>query len=363
MTRDEIWALGLRNPWRFSFDRATGDMFIADVGQNQWEEVDFQPAASSGAENYGWDCLEGTHPASDPPSSCSTSAVCPPVNNVLPVHEYNHSLGCSITGGFVYRGSQSPSLDGHYFFTDWCSANLASLFPSGGGGFAATVLPTSIPGNPTTFGEGADGEIYVGTFFVGDGRIYRLVEDAAPLTCPGSPSMGCADPGKSLFKIADKDAAGASAGDKLLWKWLKGPATGQGDFGDPTGLTGYRLCVYAGTSPALVLSASVASGGVCSGKDCWKVVGTKGYRYKDKLGSANGITVMKLLGGLAGKSKVLVKGAGANLDLDAATLPLDSAGDVIVQLLGSNTASCWSANFPSAAVTANDDAQFKAKTP
>src|SRR5207249_5056930 len=104
-----IWAYGLRNPWRFSFDRATNDLWIADVGQNAWEEVDFQPAESHGGENYGWSVLEGTH-------CYRPSSNCDPSGTVLPVAEYNHDLGCSITGGYVYRGATFPELQGAYFY-------------------------------------------------------------------------------------------------------------------------------------------------------------------------------------------------------------------------------------------------------
>ena len=100
--RAEIWAYGLRNPWRFSFDRGTGDLYIADVGQNQWEEIDFQPAESVGGEHYGWDTTEGTH-CFEPASGCDASAI------TLPVAEYGHDQGCSVTGGYVYRGATTPS--------------------------------------------------------------------------------------------------------------------------------------------------------------------------------------------------------------------------------------------------------------
>src|SRR5262249_48071466 len=96
--RGEIWAFGLRNPWRFSFDRATGDLLIADVGQNAWEEVNFQPSASAGGANYGWRRMEGFH-CFNPSSNCSLPSL------TQPVLEYSHALGCSVTGGFRYRGS------------------------------------------------------------------------------------------------------------------------------------------------------------------------------------------------------------------------------------------------------------------
>ena len=105
--RPEIWAVGLRNPWRFSFDRATGDLYIADVGQDAWEEVNFQPAAGPGGLNYGWRRLEGRH-CFNPPNACDDGTLTPPVL------EYDHSVGESVTGGYVYRGSQVPELAGRY---------------------------------------------------------------------------------------------------------------------------------------------------------------------------------------------------------------------------------------------------------
>ncbi|MCS7041129.1 MAG: PQQ-dependent sugar dehydrogenase, partial [Caldilineales bacterium] len=117
--RPEIWAYGLRNPWRFSFDRATGDLYIADVGQNAYEEVNFQPAGSSGGENYGWRYFEGTHEFKD-------AADAPP-EVVPPIAEYGRGDGCSVTGGYVYRGAALPELNGVYFFGDYCSGLIWSL--------------------------------------------------------------------------------------------------------------------------------------------------------------------------------------------------------------------------------------------
>lgn len=120
--RGEIWALGLRNPWRFSFDRQTNDLYIGDVGQNRIEEIDFQPAGSSGGENYGWDILEGSL-CYEPPNDCV-----PPENNVFPVAEYEHgandSNGCSVSGGYVYRGGLYPHMTGIYYFADYCTAKI-----------------------------------------------------------------------------------------------------------------------------------------------------------------------------------------------------------------------------------------------
>ena len=118
--RDEIWAYGLRNPWRNSFDRETGDLYIADVGQASWEEVNVQPANSTGGENYGWDCYEGNH-------EYETTGCGDPNTMTFPVYEYSHSDGCSITGGYVYRGSQICDLRGTYFFADYCNDTIWSF--------------------------------------------------------------------------------------------------------------------------------------------------------------------------------------------------------------------------------------------
>ena len=117
--RGEVWALGLRNPWRFAFDRANGDLYIADVGQNGYEEVDYQPAASRGGENYGWRIMEGQH--------CYNPANCSPTGLTLPVVEYSHAEGCSITGGAVYRGSRFVRMQGVYFYADYCNGKIWGL--------------------------------------------------------------------------------------------------------------------------------------------------------------------------------------------------------------------------------------------
>jgi glucose/arabinose dehydrogenase len=163
--RPEIWALGVRNPWRFAFDRATGDLYIADVGQNQYEEVDFQSAASPGGENYGWDLMEANH-CFEPPVGCDTSGL------VLPVAEYDHTQGCSITGGYVYRGTRYPQMAGVYFFSDFCSGNIWGLRRESSGEWKmALLLNTGV--SISSFGEDAAGEIYVVGYR--DGIIYHLV--------------------------------------------------------------------------------------------------------------------------------------------------------------------------------------------
>ncbi len=163
--RSEIWAWGLRNPWRFSFDRATGDLYIADVGQNRIEEVDFQPADSPGGENYGWDIMEGSA-CFEPPQGCD------PTGLVMPVVEYDHKWGCSITGGYVYRGTQYPQLNGIYFYGDFCSGRIWGLKQTPSGEWlSAPLLEAGI--QISSFGEDANGEIYVLDY--SSGTVYHLV--------------------------------------------------------------------------------------------------------------------------------------------------------------------------------------------
>jgi glucose/arabinose dehydrogenase len=160
--RGEIWALGLRNPWRFAFDRTAGLLYIADVGQNRWEEVDVAPATQAGL-NYGWRTTEGAH--------CFLIPVCLRSGLVAPVLEYDHSQGCSITGGYVYRGSRIPAIAGHYFYSDYCNGWLRSFRYVNG---AATDRRSwNVPGVGAvlSFGEDAAGELYI---LSGNGSVYRL---------------------------------------------------------------------------------------------------------------------------------------------------------------------------------------------
>lgn len=164
--RPEIWAYGLRNPWRFSFDRATGDLFIADVGQNAQEEVHFQPASSPGGENYGWNIMEG--------DACFRAADCDRQSLELPVAVYGHSGaegGCSITGGYVYRGAQFPQLAGVYLYADFCSGNLWTLTRSDDAWQSRLVGRIDI--GASSFGEDDAGELYL--VDRNGGGLYRLV--------------------------------------------------------------------------------------------------------------------------------------------------------------------------------------------
>jgi glucose/arabinose dehydrogenase len=159
----EVWAYGLRNPWRFSFDRDTGDFYIADVGQNSYEEVNVQSAASAGGENYGWRIMEGLH-CYNPQEGCDQSGL------VLPVAEYSHAEGgCAITGGYVYRGSNYPVLQGAYFFGDYCSGNIWSLQRDGAQWQMTKRLESGV--RISSFGEGVDGELYVVDH---GGAVYQL---------------------------------------------------------------------------------------------------------------------------------------------------------------------------------------------
>jgi hypothetical protein len=160
----------LRNPWRFSFDRLTGDLFIADVGQRNWEEVNFHPAGSTGGENYGWRLMEGNH-CYEPEANCNDGSL------VLPILEYGHSLGeCSITGGYRYRGSKNPRLYGLYIYGDFCSGRIWGAVEAGSGQWNTTELLDK-DFLISAFGEdeAEAGEIYVAKWSsTGPGTIYRL---------------------------------------------------------------------------------------------------------------------------------------------------------------------------------------------
>ncbi|HEY7024263.1 MAG TPA: PQQ-dependent sugar dehydrogenase [Candidatus Limnocylindrales bacterium] len=162
----EIWDWGLRNPWRFSFDSKTGALFIGDVGQNQTEEVDVEPAGQGG-RNYGWNIMEGDH--------CYNATNCDKTKMTLPVVTYSHDGGnCSVTGGYVYRGSRYPSLAGHYFFADYCSGNVwwfDADQAEAGSPVTAQLLGT-VPSSVTSFGQDEAGELYLAS---SSGVVYSLV--------------------------------------------------------------------------------------------------------------------------------------------------------------------------------------------
>lgn len=239
--RREIWAYGLRNPWQFSFDRATGDLYIADVGQNRWEEINFEAADNPGGINYGWDALESAHcypPAAfarpGTPVPADVVSTCEP-RGVPPVAEYNHDDGsCSITGLGVYRGAASPALDGIYFSSDYCSGKFWGLQRDGTGQWVfQELLHTAL--RPTGAGEDEAGELYItscGTCGMGgrtrdpfenpQGEVWRLVAadqvpagaEVAPTPAPEGVAPDAASPVASpdpLYVEPDASPVGAGA--------------------------------------------------------------------------------------------------------------------------------------------------------
>jgi len=160
--RAEIWAYGLRNPWRISFDRATDKLFIADVGQSKWEEINREPITSSGGRNYGWNVMEGRE--------CYAASSCSLAGDTLPFAVYSHSGGnCSITGGFVYRGSKQPKLRGLYVFADFCSGRIWTVPHDGKN--KDKVLRANTSQRITSFGENERGELFAVTI---DGKLLRV---------------------------------------------------------------------------------------------------------------------------------------------------------------------------------------------
>jgi glucose/arabinose dehydrogenase len=163
--RPEIWAYGLRNPWRYSFDRQTGDLWIGDVGQNAFEEIDHVPSGEAGL-NFGWNVMEGRE-CFQPVTGCDESGITPPVA------VYGHDLGCSVTGGYVYRGTRWPALAGAYLFADFCSGTIWGLDASDPKAEPAELL--TLGHNVSSFGQDDDGELYVTDLSSG-----QVLEVAAP---------------------------------------------------------------------------------------------------------------------------------------------------------------------------------------
>jgi glucose/arabinose dehydrogenase len=160
--RSEVWAIGLRNPWRISFDSLTGDLYIADVGENREEEINYLPTGSSGGANFGWNYFEGTKPLiGEAPLDQKF---------IPPIAVYDHTLGCSVTGGFVYRGSRLPEWYGVYIYGDYCTGNIWGLLKTPEGSWENRLM-YQIPAYITTFGEDQNGEIYLASI---TGKIYQL---------------------------------------------------------------------------------------------------------------------------------------------------------------------------------------------
>jgi glucose/arabinose dehydrogenase len=205
---DEIWAFGLRNPWRYSFDRQTGDLYIGDVGQGAVEEIDVEPAGVSG-RNYGWKMMEGNSCLGSA-SGCAVAP--PPCNSPLytgPIQTYSHAGGaCSITGGYVYRGAAIPSLAGLYFYADYCSAQINSLQWNGAGGFTNLVNQTATlaPGGGlsiatvTSFGQDGFGELYI---IDQGGEVFKIVPTVAPVDCDGNTHSDAIEIAAAPYKDLD----------------------------------------------------------------------------------------------------------------------------------------------------------------
>ncbi|MBC7932721.1 MAG: PQQ-dependent sugar dehydrogenase [Rubrivivax sp.] len=174
--RPEIWALGMRNPWRFTFDRLTADLFMADVGQGSFEEIDFQTGQSAGGENYGWRIMEGIH--------CFNPNPCTQTGLTLPIHEYDHGAGdCSVTGGYVYRAQQFPRMQGLYLYGDFCSGRIWGLRFENNAWTNALLLDNSF--QISAFGEDEAGNVYVAAY--NTGQIHTLVDNGPAATPSPTP--------------------------------------------------------------------------------------------------------------------------------------------------------------------------------
>jgi glucose/arabinose dehydrogenase len=160
--RGEIWAWGLRNPWRLAFDETAHLLYIADVGQNKWEEIDIAPSDKPGV-NYGWNIMEGNH--------CYIRALCNPAPFTPPVLEYHHTEGCSITGGYVYRGRAIPAIVGQYFYGDYCLGWIRSLKYEDGRIVDQRKWNLSVQNNIMSFGQDSSKELYV---LFANGKVYRF---------------------------------------------------------------------------------------------------------------------------------------------------------------------------------------------
>jgi len=166
--KPEVWDFGFRNPWRFSFDRQTHDLYVGDVGQAKWEEVDFIATGTKGGLNFGWNIMEGAHCYS-PATNCNQNGL------VLPVTETAHPANCAIIGGYVYRGAQYPTINGAYFFTDYCSGTVWAMTRDASGAWTTTQViasPSSYAGY-SSFGEDLAGELYITD--LANGAVYHLV--------------------------------------------------------------------------------------------------------------------------------------------------------------------------------------------
>lgn len=214
---DEIWAYGVRNPWRASFDRVTGDFYFGDVGMDTWEEVNFERATSTGGRNYGWPCMEGLH------CTGSTQCVCDHASLTGPFFEYGHTTGVSVTGGYVYRGAEIPEFQGLYFFADFLGAKLWSC-RLGEDGVMTDLRDRSLEivtsDSPAairfvaSMGEGADGELYLCT--LATSRIYKIV----PNTCLAEIDRHPVSQSRQVGAAISLSVYGASS-ETINYRWRK----------------------------------------------------------------------------------------------------------------------------------------------
>ncbi|MDX2134540.1 MAG: PQQ-dependent sugar dehydrogenase [Saprospiraceae bacterium] len=243
----EIWSLGWRNPWRFSFDRLTGDMWVADVGQDTREEIDFEPAGVGG-RNYGWRCYEGALPF-------NTAGCQPAANYTFPVFDYdNASLGCSVTGGFVYRGSRFPELNGLYLFADFCSGRWwGTRYDAADSTFNTVLLANLTDFEYAAFGEDVRGELYVAE--LSGGRILRIEDRCADFAVDGAVSGSPVCPGANGGSI-ELSATGGSNPIQYLWAdGVAGPVRSA----LPAGV--YAVTATDGQGCSRVLSFDLPEGG------------------------------------------------------------------------------------------------------
>jgi glucose/arabinose dehydrogenase len=247
--QDEIWQYGLRNPWRISFDRATGALWIGDVGQGDWEEIDRDPAPGTPARNWGWDVMEGKH-CFEPSSGCDTSG------KTLPIHEYDHGDGCSVTGGNVYRGQTQRDLQGVYVFADYCFGTISTIAANG----TTATLRLDTSALISSFGESESGELYMTDR---KGGLYRVVApefsdiatspflDAIHWLVYEGLTAGC-----SATRFCPTASVTREQMAIFLDRALDLPATATDAFSDDEGLTGeaainrlYAAGITAGCTP------------------------------------------------------------------------------------------------------------------
>ncbi|HSL81457.1 MAG TPA: PQQ-dependent sugar dehydrogenase, partial [Thermoanaerobaculia bacterium] len=275
--RDEIWAFGLRNPFRISFDRATGDLWIGDVGQNAWEEIDLQPATSEGGENYGWDCREGAHDYEG--VNNDDLAGCDGLVFTDPVLEYLHEdagggFRCSVTGGYRYRGDVHPRLRGVYLYADFCSGEIFGTVPRCDGAWESRVL-LDAPFRISTFGQDAAGELYVSERVNTDNpssKVHRLVladGSGGPdlLPSPAPLDFGTVEVGDTvtLLLTLTNDNPGPEAAS-VASRTLSDPGRFALDFaaGPAPCRMGGRPCLPPGASCTLAVSLKADSTGAIS---------------------------------------------------------------------------------------------------